>query len=62
MRGDSFLQLWSVYNPSESRSQSHIATNGQSVSLGVEHPPGPHHDQIFIAVWLLRYCFVGLPL
>jgi hypothetical protein len=33
-----------------SQSQSHIATDGQSVSLGVE-PSSGAHDQIFIAVW-----------
>jgi hypothetical protein len=38
---------------SQSRNQSHIATDGesvsQSVSLGAE-PPSGAHDQIFIAV------------
>jgi hypothetical protein len=32
-----------------SQSQSHIVTDGQSVSLGVE-PPAEAQDQIFIAV------------
>jgi hypothetical protein len=30
----------------------------QSVSLGIEHPPGAH-DQIFIAPRLIRSCFCG---
>jgi hypothetical protein len=33
-------------------------TISQSVSLGIEHPPGAH-DQIFIAPRLLRSCFSG---
>jgi hypothetical protein len=33
-------------------------TVSQSVSLGIEHPPGAH-DQIFIAPRLLRSCFCG---
>jgi hypothetical protein len=35
-------------------------TTSQSVSLGIEHPPGAH-DQIFIAPRLLRFCFYGAP-
>jgi hypothetical protein len=31
----------------------------QSVSLGIEHPPGAH-DQIFVAPQLLRSCFCGV--
>jgi hypothetical protein len=34
-------------------------TVSQSVSLGIEHPPGAH-DQIFIAHRLLRSCFCDL--
>jgi hypothetical protein len=33
-------------------------TISQSVSLGIEHPPGAH-DQIFIAPRQLRSCFCG---
>jgi hypothetical protein len=43
-----------------SQSQSHIATDIQSVSLDVE----PHlglMNQIFINVWQLRSCFRGAP-
>jgi hypothetical protein len=43
---------------SQSQIQSHIATDGQSVSLGVE-PPSGAHDQIFIAVWQLQFCCCG---
>jgi hypothetical protein len=35
-------------------------TISQSVSLGIEHPPGAH-DQIFIAPLLLRSSFCGAP-
>jgi hypothetical protein len=35
-------------------------TVSQSVSLGIEHPPGTH-DQIFIAPRLLRSCFFWPP-
>jgi hypothetical protein len=41
-------------------SPNHIATDGQSASLGIEHPPGAY-DQIFIAPRLLRSCFCWAP-
>jgi hypothetical protein len=42
-------------------SQSHIATDGQSVSTSWCRAPSGAHDQIFIAVWQLRSCFCGVP-
>jgi hypothetical protein len=44
-----------------SQSQSHIATDGQSVSTSWCRAPSGAHDQIFIAVWQLRTCFCGAP-
>jgi hypothetical protein len=45
------------------QSQSHIATDGQSVSQSVSkswcRAPSGAHDQIFITLWQLRYCFSG---
>jgi hypothetical protein len=41
-----------------SQSQSHIATEGQSVSKFWCRAPSGAHDQIFITVWLLRSCFL----
>jgi hypothetical protein len=38
------------------QSQSHIATDDQAVSLGIEHLPGAH-DQIFSIPRQLRSCF-----
>jgi hypothetical protein len=43
-----------------SRSRSHIATDGQSVSQSVSLGVG-HHDQIYISIWQLRFCFCGAP-
>jgi hypothetical protein len=43
-----------------SQSQSHIATDCESVSLGVE-PPSGAHDPIFITVWQLQSCYCGAP-
>jgi hypothetical protein len=48
-------------------SQSHIATDGQSVSKSWCPAPSGAHDQIFITVWQLRsrfffFFFVGRPL
>jgi hypothetical protein len=39
-------------------SQSHIATDGQSVSKSLCRGPSGAHDQIFITVWQLRSCFL----
>jgi hypothetical protein len=53
-----------ILRPTATQSQSHIATDGQSVSqsvsLGIEHPPGAH-DQIVIAPRLLRSCLCWAP-
>jgi hypothetical protein len=38
-------------------SQSHIATDGQSVSKSWCRAPFGAYDQIFSTVWQLRYCF-----
>jgi hypothetical protein len=47
----------------QSQSERHIATNGQSVSKSWCRAPSGAHDQIFITIWQLRYCFfVGRPL
>jgi hypothetical protein len=47
---------------SKSKSKSHCdwRSVSQSVSIGIEHPPGAH-DQIFIAPRLLRSCFCWAP-
>jgi hypothetical protein len=53
----SLKNLWlTAWN--RSRSQSHIATDGQSVSKSW-CPPSDAHDQIFIAVWQLRSLLWG---
>jgi hypothetical protein len=44
---------------SVSQSQSHIATDGQSISESWCRNPSGAHDQIFITVWQLRSCFCG---
>jgi hypothetical protein len=44
-----------------SRSRSHIATDGQSVSKSWCRAPSGVHDQIYITVWQLRSCFCGAP-
>jgi hypothetical protein len=44
-----------------SQSQSHIVTDGQSVSKSWCRAPSGSHDQIFITFWLLRSCFCGAP-
>jgi hypothetical protein len=46
---------------SQSKSQSHIATDGQSVSKSWCRAPSGAHDQILITVWQLRSCFCGAP-
>jgi hypothetical protein len=40
-------------------SQSHIATDGQSISNSLCRAPSGAHDQIFIALWPLQSCFYG---
>jgi hypothetical protein len=45
--------LWNCF----SQSQSHIATDGQLVKSWYRAPSGDH-DQIFITVWQLRFCFL----
>jgi hypothetical protein len=44
-----------------SRSRSHIATDGQSVSMSWCRAPSGDRDQIFITVWQSRCCFCGAP-
>jgi hypothetical protein len=58
-----FFQLNSYGNVSSvsSLSQSHIASDGQSVSKSWYRAPSGAHDQIFISVWQLRSCFRGAP-
>jgi hypothetical protein len=41
-------------------SQSHIATDGQSVSKSWCRAPPGAHDQMFITLWQLRSCFCKL--
>jgi hypothetical protein len=43
-------------------SQSHIATNGQSISKSWWWAPSAAHDQNIITVWQLRSCFCGAPM
>jgi hypothetical protein len=43
------------------QSQSHIATDGQSISKSWYRAPSGAHDQIFISAWKLRSCFRGAP-
>jgi hypothetical protein len=42
----------------QSQSQSHIATDGQSISKSWCRAISGAHDQIFITVWHLRLCFL----
>jgi hypothetical protein len=44
------------YPNSQSQSQSHIATDGQSVCLSWCRSPSGAHDQILITVWQLLSC------
>jgi hypothetical protein len=53
--------LWNTQICSQSQSQSHIATDGQSVNKSWCQAPSGAHDQIFIAVWQLESCFCGAP-
>jgi hypothetical protein len=46
---------------SHSQSQSHIATNGQSVCLSWCRAPTGAHDQMFLLVWKLLSCPCGEP-
>jgi hypothetical protein len=46
---------------SQSQSQSHVATDGQSVSKSWCRAPSGAHDLIIITVWLLRSSFCGAP-
>jgi hypothetical protein len=48
------------YTPPQ-KSQSQIATDGQSVSKSWCRVPSAAHDQIFITLWQLRSCFGGAP-
>jgi hypothetical protein len=41
------------------QSQSHIATDGQSISKSWCRAPSGAHDQIFITLWQLWSCFWG---
>jgi hypothetical protein len=43
------------------KSQSHIATDGQSVSLSWCRPPAGAHNQMFLLVWKLLSCPCGAP-
>jgi hypothetical protein len=43
------------------RSQSHIATDGQSISKSWCRAPSGAHHQIFITLWQLRSCFSRAP-
>jgi hypothetical protein len=43
------------------QSQSHIATDGQSISKSWCRAPSGADDQIFITAWQLRSCFCGAP-
>jgi hypothetical protein len=55
---ESLLTHWASLR---SRSQSHIATDGQSISKSWCRAPPGTHDQIFFTVWQLRSCFCGAP-
>jgi hypothetical protein len=51
-----------IVNYSSTTSQSHIATDGQSVSQSWCRAPSGALGQILITLWQLRSCFVGRPL
>jgi hypothetical protein len=53
------LQVIGPLPKSQSQSQSHIATDGQSVSLSWCRAPSGAHDQIFILPWKLLSCPYG---
>jgi hypothetical protein len=50
--------LWLICTTSN-QSQSHIATDGQSISKSCCRAPSGAHDQIFITLWQLRICWCG---
>jgi hypothetical protein len=47
--------------PHRGQSQSHIATDGQSISKSWCRAPSGAHDRIFITLWPLWSCFSGAP-
>jgi hypothetical protein len=51
---------WSGYTPVSQR-QSHIATDGQSISKSWCRASSGAHDQVFITLWQLRSCLCGAP-
>jgi hypothetical protein len=52
------LNFWQVI---QIQSQSHIATDGQSISKSWCRALSGAHDQIFITLWQLRSYFCGAP-
>jgi hypothetical protein len=54
-------RLHTGFTPSQSQNQSHIATDGQSVSKSRCSAPAGAHDQIFTTVRQLRSCFCEAP-
>jgi hypothetical protein len=52
---------YTFFHVSVRQSQSHIATDGQSVTKSRCRAPSGAHEQIFITVWLSRFCFGGAP-
>jgi hypothetical protein len=59
--GVTLLALTHSLTPCLNQSQSHIATDGQSMSKSWCRAPSVAHDQIFITLWQLRSCFCGAP-
>jgi hypothetical protein len=55
------LYLCAPVRRDASQSQSHIATDGQSVCLSWCRAPAGAHDQIFLLVWKLLSCPCGAP-
>jgi hypothetical protein len=53
--------VWRISQSIECQSQSHIATDGQSISKSWHRAPSGAYDQIFITLWQLRSCFCGAP-
>jgi hypothetical protein len=56
-----FRRLLRLAGQSQSPSQSHIATDGQSISKSWYRGPSGAHVQIFITLWRLPSCFCGAP-
>jgi hypothetical protein len=56
-----FLELLFRISELTIQSQSHIATDGQSISKSWCRAPSGAHDQIFITLWQLRSWFCGAP-